>query len=374
MPTRYLCIDDEANKIAPIVQLLQDENVGLQIEVRTPIQFDEEIRRLGKGQFDGLLLDLRLDRSADASGARVNYRAVSLAQELRTRMTEGAIESVPLILWSVDDNFKVSYDKDETSHDLFDRQYYKASITKNKSVIAVEFIDLAEGYKTIRSLKSRTLKGIYSRLIDLPDAFETIDSRIANDLADNRSYPAHAFARSILDRLVLGTGPLVDETVLAARLGVDIEASPDWAKLKGGYLEDAHYTGIFGKAWQRWWMFKLVAKWKDTHSAAPLQRLAAKERVEILKKALKLPRLTAAAPLVEGYDQRFWHVCKFLRAPISPTDSIQLSVDRREWQDGVYASLKAILDRLHKNAGYEVHSFERARIDEIMANLRNAKE
>ena len=120
-------------------------------------------------------------------------------------------------------------------------------------------------------------------------------------------------------------------------------------------------------------MFRIAAQWKAIHPAASLQRLTAEERVGILKKAFKLSRLSAARPLVEGYDQRFWYVCKFLRAPISSTDAVQLSVDRREWQDGVYASLKAILDRLHKAEGYEIHAFERTRIDELMDGLRNAK-
>ncbi|MGB3537101.1 MAG: hypothetical protein WBA42_02990 [Mesorhizobium sp.] len=373
MPTRYLCLDDEAAKVQPIVQLLEQANADLRIEVRAPIQFDEEIRQLGKAKFDGLLLDLRLDRTADRDGKRVNYRALSLAQELRTRMTEGEIASFPLVLWSVDDNFKASYDKDETSHDLFDKQYYKASITEDKFSVSREMIDLSNGYKVINSFKSRTVKNIYERLIALPDAFDILDARIANDIADNRAFPAHVFARSVLRHLIFGSGPLIDEKLLAARLGVEIDQSADWDKLKAKFAEPGRYTGIFGVAWPRWWMFRIAAQWKAIHPAAPLQRLTAEERVGILKKAFKLSRLSAARPMVEGYDQRFWYVCKFLRAPISSTDAVQLSVDRREWQDGVYASLKAILDRLHKAEGYEIHAFERTRIDELMDGLRNAK-
>lgn len=373
MPTNYLCLDDEAALVEPIVQLLEQANTDLQIEVRPPIQFDEEIRQLGKASFDGLLLDLRLDRTPDEDGKRVNYRALSLAQELRTRMTEGEIASFPLVLWSVDDNFKISYDKDETSHDLFDRQYYKASITDDKKIVAAEMIDLAKGYKTINSIKSRTVKSIYDRLIDLPDAFDTLDGRIANDIAENRSFPTHVFARSILRNLIFGSGPLVDERVLAARLGVDIDQSLDWSKLKAKFTDVARYTGVFGVAWPRWWMFKILSEWKKICPTAVLQRLDAQERVDVLKKAFKLSRLFPAKPIAEGYDTRFWYVCKFLRAPLSPTDAVQLSVDRREWQDGIYASLKAILDRLHKLNGYEIHAFERARIDELMASLRNAK-
>lgn len=373
MPTNYVCLDDEATKVKPILQLLEQANPDLKVDIRTPVQFDDEIRQIGKLKVDGLLLDLRLDRAADSDGLRVNYRALSLAQELRTRMTESEIRSFPIVLWSVDDNFKVSYDKDETSHDLFDRQYYKASVTDKKAVIANEMIALANGYKTINSLKSKTVKSIYSRLIDLPDAFDILDARIAGDIAENRSYPAHVFARSVLRHLILGSGPLVDEQIMAARLGVDIEKSADWRKLKAKFAAPAGYTGIFSDAWPRWWMFKLSSAWSRIHPAANLQRLDADERVQILKKALKLPQLTAAAPLVDGYDRRYWYVCKLLHAPISPSDAVQLSVDRREWQDGIYSSLKAILERAHKANGYEIHSFERARIGDLMAGLRHGK-
>jgi hypothetical protein len=373
MPIDYVCIDDEATKVKPIVQLLEQASADLKIDVRAPVQFDEEIRQISKLKLDGLLLDLRLDRAANEDGARVNYRALSLAQELRTRMTESEISSFPIVLWSVDDNFKVSYDKDETSHDLFDRQYYKASITDNKALIAREMIALANGYKTINSLKSKTVKGIYSRIISLPDAFDILDARIAGDIAENRSYPAHVFARSVLQNLILGSGPLIDERLLAARLGVDIEKSPDWEKLKAKFCTSAAYTGVFSQAWSRWWMFKLSSAWGKIHPKAALQRLEAEERVQILKKALRLPQLKAAEPLVAGYDRRYWYVCKLLHAPISPTDAVQLSVDRREWQDGIYGSLKAILERMHKSNGYEIHPFERARIDELMVGLRNGK-
>ncbi len=373
MPTNYVCLDDEATKVKPIVQLLEQASPTLKIDIRSPIQFDEEIRQIGKLKLDGLLLDLRLDRAADEDGRRVNYRALSLAQELRTRMTESEITPFPIVLWSVDDNFKISYDKDETSHDLFDRQYYKASITNNKMSVATEMLALSDGYKTINKLKSTTVKSIYSRIIDLPDAFDILDPRIAGDIAENRSYPAHVFARSVLRHLILGSGPLVDERVLAARLGIDVEKSADWSKLKSKFAGPAAYTGVFSAAWPRWWMFKLNSAWNRIHPNAALQRLEANERVQILKKALKLPQLIAATPLIDGYDSRFWYVCKLLQAPISPADAVQLSVDRREWQDGIYASLKAILERMHKSNGYEIHPFERARIDELMARLRHGK-
>lgn len=370
MPTKYLCLDDEVDSVQPIVQVLEAAHPDLTIEIRSPHKFDDEVRKLTKFEYDGLLLDLRLDRSADANGERVNYRALALAQELRTRMTEDG-RGRPIVLWSVDDNFKLSYDKDETSHDLFDKQYYKVNITRDGRDIAKEMIDLADGYKVISRTRSKTVKNPYDRLIDLPSAFEILDPRIAQGIADDRAYPAHIFARSILRNLVFGNGPLVDERTLAARLGIDFEKSGDWPKLLDKFAKPAKYTGVFCTAWPRWWMHKVFEAWTAIADGTNLRRLEAPQRVALLKKHLKLRNLEVAEPVVEGCDRRYWHICKFSKMPISTTDAVQLFVDRREWQDGIYASVQAILDRRHKADGYEIHPFERGRIEDLIQSLKN---
>lgn len=373
MLINYVCLDDEAEKVKPITQLLEQSNTELKINVCRPSQFDEAIREISKKSLDGLMIDLRLDRVVGENGLRVNYRALSLAQELRTRMTEAEIKPFPIVLWSVDDNFKASYTKDETSHDLFDRQYYKASITQEKAVIANEMVALSKGYQKINEFKRKRAKHIYCSIIALQNAFDILDERIAGEIAEDRSYPTHIFARSILQHLIFGSGPLVDEQVLAARLGVDIKQSNDWVKLKAKFAAPAAYAGVFHEAWPRWWMFMINAEWKKIHPDSALQRLEAKERVQILKKAFRLSNLVAATPIAEGYDSRYWHVCKLLHKPISPSDAVQLAANRKEWQDGIYASLKAVLERRHKSEGYEIHSFERPRIEELMVRLRRAQ-
>jgi hypothetical protein len=232
-------------------------------------------------------------------------------------------------------------------------------------------IDLANGYKTIGETRSRTVKNPYSRLIALPSAFEILDPRIAQGIADNRAYPAHVFARSILSNLIFGNGPLVDERTLAARLGIDIDKSADWTKLLDKLAMQAKYTGVFGTAWPRWWMHRIFDAWSPVSDGGSLQRMEAAQRVALLRKHFKLQKLEAALPVDEGYDQRYWHVCKFLKAPISPADAVQLFVDRRDWQDGIYASVQAILDRRHKADGYELHPFERERIEDLIKSLKN---
>ena len=371
MPINYICLDDEAANISDLINLLTSGNNQLSIDAKNPISFDDEVRRLSKEKPDGLLLDLRLDKTPDSGGKRVNYRAISLAQELRTRMTEKKIQSFPIVLWSVDGNFEESYNRDKTGHDLFDFHFSKQKVNGKHESIAEEMVALSIGYQKINTLRSRTIKDIYARLIDLEDEYDVLDARLANEISSQRSYPTHVFADSILNDLIRCSGILIDENHLAARLGVNIELSDDWDKLKSKFSKDCSYSGVFAETWQRWWMFKVLRKWNEICPEATLQRLGAEERVDIIKNRLKLKNLVPIEPIIEGYDNKFWHICYLTKVPISPIESVRLSFSRKEWQDGVYASLKSILEREHKAQEIAIHPFEIDRIKQAMKSSEN---
>jgi hypothetical protein len=166
---------------------------------------------------------------------------------------------------------------------------------------------------------------------------------------------------------------LINEQLLAARLGVDIEGSPDWGKLLEKCAKDAAYSGLFGEAWPRWWMFKILNKWNELAPSNSLQGMEAEDRVALLKKSFRLKNLAPAKPIGDGYSEKFWHVCKLFKSPISSRDAVQLSADRREWQDAAYSSLKAVLERKHIAEGYSLHAFERARIKALIDSFKNDK-
>ena len=361
--TKYICLDDESLNIADLITVLCQGHPELEIDVRSPSAFDAEVQKLGKDKLDGLLLDLRLDKNPDDEGNRVSYRAISLAQELRTRMTEKNIRSFPIILWSVDGNFQESYDRDKTGHDLFDLHFSKQHISDGGRNLAEEMVALSQGYEKINVLRSRTINNIYARIIDLEKEFDVLDARLANEISSKREYPTHVFADSVLNDLIRCTGVLIDEKNLAARLGVDIDASVDWGKLKKEISSDCLYTGVFGCTWPRWWMFKVSRWWElKVDSESILQRITAEQRVAVLKRKFKLKELYPLQPVKPEYDTRFWHVCYLTGKPISMVNAVRLSFDRKEWQDGVFASMQAILDRVHKHKNVSIHPFELERV------------
>ena len=72
---------------------------------------------------------------------------------------------------------------------------------------------------------------------------------------ENSNIPIHEYAQVILKDLIYVTGALIDESILASRLGVDIK-SKNWQEVKE-LFKLAKYQGVFSDGWDRWWMFKI---------------------------------------------------------------------------------------------------------------------
>ena len=178
--------------------------------------------------FDGIIFDLRLDLNIN-NNQPIAYRGISLAQELRTLATEGAIKDIPMVLFSDSEKLKKSYQYDDTGHDIFDLKYRKDYPNrKNYPIIRQEFISLAKGYQTLQKTRDiTTILGI--KKIDLLD-FRVID-HIETELQPDK-VPIHEYARFVLKELILITGLLIDKDILAARLGIDIKNTPEeeWNK------------------------------------------------------------------------------------------------------------------------------------------------
>ncbi len=127
MTYRFICIDDgKPREIEPLLKTLQDRSKGkITIERKRPAPFEDLVVTIRQADPDGLILDLRLDEEADPEGHRARYRGTTLAQDLRTRMSEGDIRSIPIALWSIDWKLKNSFLRDDTVQDLFDQVYDK---------------------------------------------------------------------------------------------------------------------------------------------------------------------------------------------------------------------------------------------------------
>ncbi|MEC5162750.1 MULTISPECIES: hypothetical protein [unclassified Janthinobacterium] len=366
--TNFLCIDDQQDRtIDDLLSLLHKSNKELLVERKTPIELAAQIKQIStaskeKNNF-GLLLDLRLDQEATDDHPKVPYRGPTLAQELRTRMTEKKIAPFPIVLWSITEKFVKSFD--ESSHDLFDAVFGKDDqIIDQPAQVAIQMISLVNGYAQIVSNKKGRLAGAMlgfgqESTVGLHESFVEEFKYFVEGKA------VHEISSYLLNSLIGPTGLLIDKTLLAARLGIDIAKSgASWTQLQVE-LEIARYGGPFCAGWQRWWWFTVEVWWNNLNAKQPnLRRIGAAERIKILNDRFGFA-LKAATPIEADYSDKFFCICVATGKPLDPADGFRVAeLNMKPWQDTAYVSGYAALNRIEKTK-WRISSADRGRFDRL---------
>lgn len=364
-------IDDEKDDLTtPIKTKLQEDGV-LEVSLNKPLGFEDEIDVLKTKlkDYNALLLDLQLDgpqeevvinEKGDKFQAR--YQAPPLAQMIRTLASELAIPDMPIILCSTETKIKASFNRDFTSHDLFDWTFLKDDI--DKSTIN-KIVSLIEGYQILSHNKKEFSVSLKRDYIEL-------DQRILSRFVIEENPPIHEIARVIFRDIVQPTGLLVNEFTLAARLGIDIDSSKNWKDLLD-FFSKAKYNGVFHESWNRWWNDKIIDIFEDITNEN-LASLDATSRVSLLIEKTGLKELVEAKPIELFESNNYWNICEVTNKPLDPFEGFKISgkEEPKPWQDYSYVSLYAIvaLPELIIKKGIKVHpseierlSIERKRID-----------
>lgn len=368
---RFLYIDDErSDTTTSIVELLKRSNSELEVIYQYPQIFAKQMIEITSGDYSGILLDFRLDQVVSPTGERVDFRAFSLAQEIRSRVVENNLPDMPIILCSTASKMCNSLKSDETSKDLFDLFVDKDTLTENKIQIAMQMISLASGYKQIKNWQNA--KKPWHVLLDVEkEFFSNLNPGIWSNFDEPfDQYSPHKFARFFLNELAGQTGPLIDERILAARLGVNKnENTKEWLELLGR-LHSLKYSGPFCEGWKRWWAKKLENWWKSQKDCpGNLRNLSAKERVAFLNRTFGL-NFQPSEPIEKNYSDNFWTICLGTGKPLDPLDGlIAAGPDLKPWQEMSYLSIKAALERTGYQHGVRVHSIEKERFNDIKAAL-----
>ena len=337
--TIYRCIDDMPDQVRAATGRLSSAVPGLAVKPYPPLVFNKqvlELVRLRKNkELDGVILDLRLDELVD-------YKAQNLATELRSLMAEGKVPDFPIVLWSISQNFAKSYDKDKTSHDLFDLRFDKHELHNAGSVAeaAAQLVSLAKGFELVAKQSRGT--DFWRLLLKTPHNV-VLDPRIGQNLDTSmKKSPTHLIARFVLKMIVERPGPLIDQSTLCARLGIE-EASLG-KKLSEKLHQRAAYKGPFSEAWPRWWWSAVEKWWRKLDAYSPsILSLTAAERVEQLRSS-GYKGLKPAKAIVAGYSTRFTTICQHLRQPLDPIDGFMLTAAGLEsWQDRLYVSREVVL-------------------------------
>ena len=384
----YLCLDNEADSsLRTSLDLIQDQVEGLSIILEKPLEYDAQLvdlaQRLGNGDIQGLILDLRLD---DQFGDKAKYRAPTIAQELRTRSSEriadnnvethdsNEIPPCPLVLWSTDKKLADSYRRDDTSHDLFEFKIFKDRLAEpdHRKEYALDaarkLIACVNGYqKIIESTVSSSDRA--DRLLELePDWSEQIDPRIFAPLnEDIEGKSVHEQARYIVQQLLnTPNSALIPPKIVAARLGVDpIKMSVKEIKsLVDSLLPEARYKGIFSEGWPCWWSPKIEAMWSALdNNPGPLLRLTAEKRVAFINKKLGA-NLQAAQKIKYTTSSVYTTICQVTGEPLAPVDGFATAQHLYPWQLPEYVSLVGMLGKDPKQEYPKLDPLELERFNE----------
>lgn len=370
---KYLYIDDEVEHAKNSANGFNSDNILINVESPTANGMDV-LDKLG--DYDGAILDLRLDDNR-LSNIKVNIRGTSIAQEIRTRATEGSIRDLPIILFSADSKLVQSYNKDSTSHDLFDYKISKEDSTKttffeNTRSLLVAY---AQAYKFLGQARKKNDLFYGFDLNDKKNCHQGFLGTIEQSTSD---VPIHELVRTVKSEIEM-SGVLIDEILLAIRLGIDRKQSQDWATLKE-MIKTTAYTGILADYYPRWWMHLVKNFW--THHISQDQRLenlSASNRVELIKTKLGLQNLVPIQKEKENRGSNFWIACKATQQALTIEDGVRLfDKDYAIWREPAYISAKEYFAETQKGTSWQKvdpSELERlAKLKKIYTNGRQRRE
>lgn len=352
---RLIVIDDTEATRNSILGRLSDRGIdAVSLELD---EVEELADKIKDAKPDCVLVDFVLTESH-----RVRYRSHVLARVLRDRAIDGTGPEVPIVLYSSAPKFKEFYERDQTSHDLYDYKFDKERMQLDIDA-AIRIMDgLAAAYQSLAD-SNRDRNTLITDL-QRPEGLE-LDPRIGDRFASGARYPISELVGYTIRELIEQPYPLVDEALLAARLGLDLGKSPGAATLFAALPATALYCGICSGGFTRWW-WQIVDTWLDSLCGRSFRVMPAAERVDTLREATKIAGLEPGQPICDTYQTAYWTVCEASHRPVDLTDAFIASNSSREsWHDHRYISLDAALRHAGEDQGVVVDAADEERFSQV---------
>jgi len=375
--SRFLFLDD-SDKITRegFVKNINSSSDCVSIETDYPDSWKNRSKMIMSemDNYDGLILDWELTNRSSAakegskSAEDVDFSSEAIAEHIRINAAQKKIRDIPIIICSADKNkhFSTLRKKEQTSQDLFDLSFIKNEIFgKNSLDIDKQLHDLDITYKLIQNKKTQLHeflainKSYIDNFLDIRFTYKIetlIKEKTPHDLVQ-------FFLREVIER----EGILIDEDVLAARLGVDKKATDkkDWDILLL-LLENSNVLnkGFLSKGWNRFWAFQLDEWWKKLGANFSLKTSKAVKRVGFLNQKFEL-NLKVADRIKYCSGEEFWTVCFGTKRPLDPINGFQISeYPQYPWQNPIFVSAFAELEKEDTNA-WKINIIDRIRYKEF---------
>lgn len=362
----YIYIDDLINNANDLIKGFDKEKLNIEV-VQNKANWKDQIDNIiqNKDNIQGLILDLKLNDKATSDGSLADFMGSSIATEIRSRQSSNEIRFFPIILISANENIMKIFDFQESA--IFDLIIDKGEINTDSFIsIEGELCGLANAYNVLNQLLNSTkdINDVIKHLINCD--ISNIDDRFisAFEFILKKRKP-DAIIKFILKNLILHQGLLINEDVLAARLGIDKIESSNWHAIMD-YFKDCKYRGILCEGWDRWWMPLIEEKWSQISAESPyMQMLTAEERVDILTKRTGIDNIKVAVKLPKADSSRFWTVCQAYIKPLDPADGLMIigQESLSPWLEPLYVSIDGALKRKNHKNWLDIENFEKPRLE-----------
>lgn len=365
MACKYLYIDDaDTEKALGTITGLQKKDI-LEINHILPKgEWNNEIKSIidDVKDYNGLILDQRLDQGKSANGEHSHYRGTSVAQEIRVLVKEKQLDDLPIVLLSAEAN--ISGSLDSTGADLFDHIVSKEHVGSVFEETGNILLGLCEGYHLLSKLdRTKQENGLLMLLESSESEIKTLDQRFVSKMLSLMSSPSHLISNFIIHNLLKQDGILITEALLAARLGIDLGKSKHWDRVLE-ILEDCKYTGVFNQGWKRWWMNRVMDWWDGISPDLDLRTLPAEARIKLIREKTGIEDLVPLTTIEYAKSSLFWVICQGTKQPIDTTDGLLIADqdDLFPWQERKYVSYYAALNRDNADQWKNVSVLEESKL------------
>jgi hypothetical protein len=280
-----------------------------------------------------------------------------IAQDIRTKQKAGLACEFPIVRFSAADPLARNVFGDPSSEDLFELKILKDDVPQNRNLIVAQLAGVTEVYEAIIQLAENMDKA-EDVLVNLFGAdAETLGKwsheGLTAKVLTGASFAPHVAAGAFCRLFLVPYGILIDDRLLAIRLGLNMEASgAAWSAV----LERCQsfiYKGAAGKYFLRWWSRGLDEWWfNHVDKGGPLAGRTVAERVELLSRATGIEQLIPLSDLPAHENFRPWRFCRLaLEAspaqyiPVDPAESVRITAqsDFPPWVEAYSASAKLAL-------------------------------
>jgi hypothetical protein len=269
-------VEDQPDEAQSFAQRLGEGQGGISIRVLNPSEARDDLLT---GRIDpaGVLIDVELSAATGEHGT-----GLGIAQDIRGKQKAREIADYPVVRFARPEPVAEIISGDPSSDDLFDLRIQKHAVVSNCGAVQQRLNGVKRVYDQLAGLASIDEEALTVLLgLNPQQREEWSHPALHTRLADGRQFAVHVAAGTFMRGFLNSPGLLIDEVLLAVRLGLDREGSGDaWRQLLER-LTDFKFSGAAHEEFARWWARGLEDWWLGLSGGNSLASLTIRERHEM---------------------------------------------------------------------------------------------